>query len=75
MNGLSFGGVCGIAINSKFTVATENTIYATPETSVGSTPDVGNLYKLSKVDKNVGLYLGLTGNQLKGKNNFLYFSF
>lgn len=68
MNGLSFGGVCGIAINSKFTVATENTIYATPETSVGSTPDVGNLYKLSKVDKNVGLYLGLTGNQLEGSD-------
>ncbi|XP_043472358.1 3-hydroxyisobutyryl-CoA hydrolase, mitochondrial-like isoform X2 [Leptopilina heterotoma] len=71
MDGLSFGGVSGIAINSKFTVATENTMYATPETSIGSTPDVGNIYKLSKLDKNLGLYLGLTGAKLKGSDVYL----
>ncbi|XP_051159170.1 3-hydroxyisobutyryl-CoA hydrolase, mitochondrial-like isoform X2 [Leptopilina boulardi] len=71
LDGLSFGGVTGIAINSKFSVATENTVYATPETSIGSTPDVGNLYKLSKLNNNLGLYLGLTGCKLTGSDVFL----
>ena len=51
-------------------IATDNTVYAMPETAIGFFTDVGGSYFLSRVkngDTSLGLYLGLTGHRLKGR--------
>jgi len=54
-------------LNSKFSVATENTIWATPEVTIGSVPDVGTLYHLKQLPGNMGKMLALTGMKVRGK--------
>lgn len=66
MNGITMGGGVGISVHSKFSMATENTLFAMPETGIGFFPDVGGSHFLSRLRKNVGFYLGLTGARLKG---------
>ena len=62
---LSVGGGVGLSINCPFRVATERTIFAMPETLIGFFPDVGATYFLPRLDGEMGIYLGLTGHQLK----------
>ena len=59
------GGGVGLSINTPFRVATEKTIFAMPETLIGFFPDVGATYFLPRLDGELGIYLGLTGHQLK----------
>ena len=59
------GGGVGISINNPFRIATERTIFAMPETLIGFFPDVGATYFLPRLDGELGIYLGLTGHQLK----------
>ena len=59
------GGGVGLSINAPFRVATEKTIFAMPETLIGFFPDVGATYFLPRLDGELGIYLGLTGHQLK----------
>lgn len=54
-----------MSINAPFRVATEKTIFAMPETLIGFFPDVGATYFLPRLDGELGIYLGLTGHQLK----------
>lgn len=54
-----------MSINTPFRVATEKTIFAMPETLIGFFPDVGATYFLPRLDGELGIYLGLTGHQLK----------
>ncbi|KMZ66220.1 hypothetical protein ZOSMA_2G02300 [Zostera marina] len=49
LNGLVLGGGAGISIHGKFRVATENAIFAMPETKIGHIPDVGSTYFLSRL--------------------------
>ena len=62
------GGGVGISVHAPIRVATENTVYAMPETGIGFFTDVGGAYFLSRVKGNInlGLYLGLTGHRIKG---------
>ena len=46
-------------------VATENTLFAMPETGIGLFPDVGGSYFLPRCPGAVGRYLALTGARLK----------
>lgn len=65
------GGGVGISINSPIRIATENTVWAMPETAIGLFPDVGATYFLPRIfnnDEELGLYMGLTGFKLKGKD-------
>lgn len=39
-----------------------------PETAIGLFPDVGGGYFLPRMDNNLGVYLGLTGYRLKGRD-------
>ena len=69
-NGIVMGGGVGISCHSPIRIATDNTMYAMPETAIGFFCDVGGSYFLSRVKGNIslGLYLGLTGHRLKAKD-------
>jgi 3-hydroxyisobutyryl-CoA hydrolase len=60
------GGGVGISVHGMFRVATERTLFAMPETAIGFFPDVGGSFFLSRMDRELGTYLGLTGDRLKG---------
>ena len=64
--GITMGGGVGIAYHSKYRIASENTICSLPETALGFFPDVGATFFLPRLPGYVGMYLGLTGAQLRG---------
>lgn len=66
INGVTMGGGVGISVHSKYRVATEKTLFAMPETAIGFFADVGGSYFLPRLKNNIGLFLALTGNRLKG---------
>ncbi|KAK4485396.1 hypothetical protein RD792_008035 [Penstemon davidsonii] len=66
MNGIVMGGGASVAIHGTFRVVTENTLFAMPETTLGSFPDIGASYYLSRVPGFVGEYVGLTSARLDG---------
>ncbi|KAI0690588.1 3-hydroxyisobutyryl-coenzyme A hydrolase [Cytidiella melzeri] len=70
MDGITMGGGVGLAVNGNFRIATENTLFAMPETKIGYCPDVGASFFLSRVDGEVGTYLALTGESIKGRDVF-----
>ncbi|KYN29336.1 3-hydroxyisobutyryl-CoA hydrolase, mitochondrial, partial [Trachymyrmex cornetzi] len=71
INGITMGGGVGLSIHGKYRIATEKTLFAMPETAIGLFPDVGATYFLSRLKGRLGLYLGLTGQRLKGFDVFL----
>ncbi|KAG0566345.1 hypothetical protein KC19_7G056700 [Ceratodon purpureus] len=66
LDGVCMGGGNGVSMHGKFRVATENTLFAMPETAIGLHPDVGASYFLSRLPGHLGEYLGLTGARLDG---------
>ncbi|KAI0362452.1 3-hydroxyisobutyryl-coenzyme A hydrolase [Trametes cingulata] len=70
MDGITMGGGVGLAVNAQFRIATEKTVFAMPETKIGYSPDVGASYFLSRVDGEIGTYLGLTGTTISGRAVF-----
>lgn len=52
LNGLTLGGGAGLSVHGKFTVATEVTSFAMPETAIGFFPDVGASYFMSRLGRN-----------------------
>lgn len=64
------GGGVGVSVHAPIRIATDNTVYAMPETAIGFFTDVGGSYFLSRVKNNIhlGLYLGITGHRLKSKD-------
>lgn len=67
-DGIVMGGGVGISINAPFKIATENSMFAMPEGKIGFFTDVGGGYFLARLHDNIGLYLGLTSQKLKGKD-------
>ncbi|KAA0055937.1 3-hydroxyisobutyryl-CoA hydrolase-like protein 1 [Cucumis melo var. makuwa] len=67
LNGITMGGGTGISIPGTFRVATDKTVFATPETLIGFHPDAGASFHLSHLPGRMGEYLGLTGEKLKGE--------
>ncbi|KAL6565789.1 3-hydroxyisobutyryl-CoA hydrolase 1 [Orobanche hederae] len=49
LNGIVMGGGAGASIHGRFRIATENTLFAMPETALGLFPDVGASYFLSRL--------------------------
>jgi 3-hydroxyisobutyryl-CoA hydrolase len=70
MDGITMGGGVGLSVHAPFRIATERTLFAMPETTIGFWPDVGGSYFLSRLDGQLGAYLGLTSNRLKGLDVF-----
>jgi 3-hydroxyisobutyryl-CoA hydrolase len=66
LDGITMGGGVGLSIHAPFRIATENTVFAMPETTIGFFPDVGASFFLPKLDGELGTYLALTSAQLKG---------
>ncbi|KAL3738921.1 hypothetical protein ACJRO7_020323 [Eucalyptus globulus] len=66
LNGITMGGGAGVSIPGTFRVATDKTVFATPETLIGFHPDAGASFYLSHLPGHLGEYLGLTGEKLTG---------
>ena len=61
MDGITMGSGAFLGFNSKFSVATNETIWGVPECQIGYLPDLGSLYHLKRVPANMGRMLALTG--------------
>ncbi|KAI9779703.1 MAG: hypothetical protein M1839_007201 [Geoglossum umbratile] len=68
MDGITMGGGVGLSVHAPFRIATERTVFAMPETTIGFFPDVGGSFFLPRLDGEVGTYLALTSERLKGVN-------
>ncbi|XP_050426177.1 3-hydroxyisobutyryl-CoA hydrolase, mitochondrial [Adelges cooleyi] len=66
IDGITMGGGVGISVHGKYRIATEKTLFAMPETAIGLFCDVGASHVLSRMEKHLGVMLGLTGYRLKG---------
>jgi enoyl-CoA hydratase len=66
MDGVVMGGGVGISQPARLRIATERTIFAMPETTIGLFPDVGGGWYLSRLPGRIGQYLALTGARLDG---------
>jgi len=70
MDGITMGGGVGLSIHAPFRIATEKTVFAMPETTIGFFPDVGASFFLPRMNGSVGTYLALTSERLTGPNVF-----
>ena len=66
MDGVTMGGGVGISVHGSHRIASENTIFAMPETGIGLFPDVGGGWFLPRLQGELGTWLALTGARLKG---------
>ena len=71
MHGITFGGGVGLALHCSHTIASENFLFAMPETSIGFFPDIGSSHLLTRLSApnqqlslSIGKYLGLTGARI-----------
>jgi 3-hydroxyisobutyryl-CoA hydrolase len=70
MDGITMGGGVGLSIHAPFRIATERTVFAMPETTIGFFPDVGASFFLPRMNGAIGTYLALTSEQLTGADVF-----
>jgi enoyl-CoA hydratase/carnithine racemase len=68
MNGISLGGGIGIAQGSSLRIVGERTRLGMPEVAIGFFPDVGASHFLPRLPGRVGLYLALSGVQIRGED-------
>lgn len=66
LDGVTMGGGVGISVHGSHRIATENTLFAMPETGIGLFPDVGGGWFLPRLEGELGTWLALTGARLKG---------
>lgn len=65
-DGIVMGGGVGLTVHGPFRIATERTLWAMPETSIGYYPDCGLLFYLSKLGGELGLFFALTSARIQG---------
>jgi enoyl-CoA hydratase/carnithine racemase len=65
LNGIVMGGGMGISQGSRLRIVGDRTRMAMPEVAIGFFPDVGASYFLSRLPGCLGLYLALTGAQVR----------
>ena len=65
IDGITMGGGVGLSIHGPYSIATERTLFAMPETGIGLIPDVGGTHALAKLPGEIGTWLALTGARLK----------
>ena len=68
MDGITMGGGVGLSVHAPFRIATERTVFAMPETTIGFFPEVGGSFFLPRMDGSLGKYLALTSDRLQGVN-------
>ena len=70
IDGITMGGGVGLSLHAPFRIATERTVFAMPEATIGFFPDVGASFFLPRMNGAVGTYLALTSERLMGANVF-----
>ena len=65
IDGITMGGGMGIAQGSALRIVGDRTRIAMPEVGIGLLPDVGGSYFLSRLPGSLGLYLALSGTQIR----------
>ena len=73
-DGIVMGGGAGLSVHGAYRVATEQALFAMPETAIGHFPDVGSMYWMTQTQKitpSVVSYIALTGIRLKA-DDLLY---
>ena len=65
LDGFVLGGGMGLIQGASLRVITERVKMGMPETAIGFFPDVGASYFLSRLPGELGLYLGVTGVQIR----------
>ena len=70
MDGITMGGGVGLSVHAPLRIATERTVFAMPETTIGFFPDVGASFFLPRLDGRLGKYLALTSERLDGANSY-----
>ena len=68
IDGVTMGGGVGISVHGDYRIATPNTLFAMPESGIGLFPDVGGGWFLPRLPGELGLWLALTGERLKGED-------
>jgi enoyl-CoA hydratase len=66
LDGVVMGGGVGIGLPARYRIATERTLFAMPEATIGLFPDVGGGWYLSRLPGRLGQYLALTAARLNG---------
>ncbi len=66
LDGITMGGGMGLGQGSTLRIVGERTRIAMPEVGIGLFPDVGASFFLSRLPGCLGLYLALTGVQIRG---------
>ena len=67
-HGIVMGGGVGLMTGASHRVVTERSRVAMPEISIGLYPDVGGSWLLSRVARNAGVFLALTGAPLNASD-------
>jgi enoyl-CoA hydratase len=70
LDGIVMGGGAGVSLHGSHRIASENILFAMPETGIGFFPDVGVSYDLARLNGYVGEWLALTGERLKQADAF-----
>ncbi len=65
LDGFVLGGGMGLAQGADLRVVTERSRLAMPEVAIGYFPDVGGSYFLPRIPGELGIYLGVTGVQIR----------
>ncbi|MCO2079696.1 crotonase [Pseudomonas aeruginosa] len=65
MDGYVLGGGMGLVQGATLRIITERTRMGMPETGIGFFPDVGGSFFLPRLPGELGIYLGITGNQVR----------
>ncbi|MSP02714.1 MAG: enoyl-CoA hydratase/isomerase family protein [Acetobacteraceae bacterium] len=66
IDGICMGGGIGVSVHGAYRVATEQAMFAMPETAIGFFPDIGGTFFLPRLPGQLGVYLGLTGLRTTG---------
>jgi enoyl-CoA hydratase len=64
IDGITMGGGCGVSVHGTHRVASENAVFAMPETAIGLFPDIGATFFLNRLPGEIGMYLALTGMRI-----------
>ncbi|KAF5729839.1 ATP-dependent caseinolytic protease/crotonase family protein isoform 1 [Tripterygium wilfordii] len=67
LDGITMGGGAGISVHGSYRIATDRTVFSTPEVLIGLHPDAGASYYLSRLPGYIGEYLALTGDRIGGE--------
>ena len=66
VDGICMGGGIGLSVHGSALVATDEAMFAMPETGIALFPDIGATYVLPRLRGEVGMYMALTGARLHG---------